>query len=166
MKRAIYEWGVISSAALSAVSIAYFAVSLVTDSADFELSFGDVPGTGMQLRAADGQITVCDHLGNLEVIDSVNKSVAIGPAVVSNLGWNNSVLGARYITFTSDFSVWSLNTSALIPALFFAALGYFSYRRFRTVNLQRRTTTRETAKQRRRPSLAHTKPTSCRVSIT
>ena len=142
MKRAIYEWCVIASAALSAASIAYFAVSLVTDSADFELSFGDVPATGMQVRAADGQITVCDHLGNLEIIELVNKSVAITPAVVSSLGWNNSVLGARYITFTSDFSVWSLNTSVLIPALFFAALGYFSYRRFRSVNRHRSTTMR------------------------
>ena len=137
MKRAMYEWGAISCASFSAVLIAHFAVSLATDRGAFELSFGESRQTRMQVVVENGQITLCENTGNLELIDLASRSVPMSPPVVSNLGWTSPVFGVRYISFPDGFFTWRINMSTILLALLFAAVAFLCQRRYRSITMNR-----------------------------
>jgi hypothetical protein len=107
-----FQWGAVGSLSFVGVCLALWFASIFSDVADFELSFGRA-----QIRVSGGSVVLCDHLGNLEVIELVDKSAVMSPLPASKYGASLPGMSFRYITFVgSDQPVWSLRTSLLIPA--------------------------------------------------
>ena len=106
------QWGALGSLSFLGVCLAVWFASTFSDVADFELSFRK-----SQLRVADGSVVICDHLGNLEVIELVDKPWPMSPSPEGKHGFSIPGMSFRYITFVgSDEPVWSWKTSLLIPA--------------------------------------------------
>ena len=76
LKRAIYEWCGLGFATLAMACIPLWVLSRAITIPSVELSFG----YSMQMSAAGGNITFCDHINNLEVIDIVSNSAVFDPA--------------------------------------------------------------------------------------
>ncbi len=106
------RWVALGSLSLFGVCLALWFASTFSELADFELSFGM-----SQLRVADGSVVICDHLGNLEVIELVDKSLPMSPSPQGKYGFSIPGMSFRYITFVgSNQPVWLWKASLLFPA--------------------------------------------------
>ena len=130
MKRAFFEWCGLISLVLSVVCLFYWGVSVVSEVADFDLSFGE-RRTVMQMLVTNGKITLCDHIGNLELIELVKNSRPFEPAPSEVYGWSIPGFHFSFITFNGSSPVWSLNLSLLIPFAIMLVLGGFCFHRYR-----------------------------------
>jgi hypothetical protein len=135
MKRAFVEWGAIVTFSLSLLCFAYWATSINSDFADFELSFG---WQVVQMSASDGTITLCNDFGNSEVIEEFDKGIPFFPPLAERYGWAMPGFRFRWMTW-GDSPLWTMRVSLLIPAaLLMLVAGYFirRYRKIRATVVQ------------------------------
>ena len=97
--------------------LTYTVVSLVTDRADFELSFGDA----IQICGANAQLTFSDALGNGQAVDDWDLST-MEPAVSSDSDATIWRFGFRHITFADQSTIWYLRLPLIIPLVVLAVL--------------------------------------------
>jgi hypothetical protein len=109
------EWGAIVFGFLSLACFNYWAVSLASNRADFELSFGH--SRTVQMASADGSIKLCDHFENLVVMELVQKGIPFEPAPRGTYQWTMPGIAFHCLTFGDNSTIWSLNVSWLIPGL-------------------------------------------------
>jgi hypothetical protein len=139
LRLALSEWGVIVSVPLSVACFIYWVVSIASDRADFQLSFARLCAT--QMATADGTITFCDNVANLEVIELIEKGIPFTPAPNRTYRWNIPGFRFRCLTFGSGTPVWSLNFSVLYPAFLSAFVAGFCIHEYRRqFDAQSRTT--------------------------
>lgn len=132
MKRAVFEWCGLGFTVLSVACFAYWIVSVATPVADFELTFGQQRPT-MQVLATNGEITLCDAIGNLEVRELINNSVPFEPA--PSKIYDGGMRGFHFslITFDGGPPIWSLRMSLLIPSAIMIAFGGYWLHRYRLI---------------------------------
>jgi len=131
MKRVIYEWCGLAFAGLAIACGVAWAVSLVNSSATLELSFGN----RIQMVAAGGSVTFCDHAGSRELIELANSSpiyfnAFLPPATAVHL-WSIPGFQVGVLGFEERDARWSLHFSLLLPFGVFLALGGFCMHRYR-----------------------------------
>lgn len=73
MKRAFLEWSSLFCILLSAVCLILWSVSVVSVSDLPGLSFGKRHAV-VQTFTRNGDITLCDHVANLEIIESMKEA--------------------------------------------------------------------------------------------
>ena len=107
MKRAFFEWGAIVASTLALLCFAYWATSISSDAADFDLSFGY---RIMAVSAADGAIVLCDHPGNLEMAELIEKAIPFNPPLIPTRSWEWDLPGLRFrcYTFVDDSPICAL----------------------------------------------------------
>lgn len=133
MKRAFLGWCGITLLISSAVCLLYWSVSTLTDAANFNLVFGQ-GSSRVQMLSTNGNITFCDHIDNLEIIDHINKSGKMEPTPSHVYGWSLPGFGLHYITFNQSSSIWSLNLSLLVPIILMIILSGFCLHRYGLMN--------------------------------
>ena len=136
MKRAICEWCGLSFAGLAIACCVAWVVSLVNSSATLELSFG----YKMQMIAAGGRVTFCDHVGSTEHIENANNSRSyfngfLPPATAVHI-WSIPGFQVGVLSFEDGDARWSLRFSLLLPFVIFLAIGGFCLYRYRNVRRQ------------------------------
>src|SRR4051812_48136440 len=94
MKRAFYEWGAISTLALTLLCFGYWAVSISTALADFETFLPLGRWKSMQILASGGTITVNDHRESREEIELLWPYQTLKPPPASKTRW--AVPGLSY----------------------------------------------------------------------
>ena len=130
MKRVFLEWCSIFCILFSVVCLIFWSVSVLSDSEMLGLSFGKQRAI-VQTFTRQGDVTFCDHVASLEMIESVKNSTLIEPTASRVYGWNIPGIDFNFIRFDNDFSVWSFRCSLLIPCALLILLGGFCFHRFR-----------------------------------
>jgi hypothetical protein len=106
------RWALLGSISFLGVCLAMWLTSFFANVGEFDLSFSIT-----QLRVADGSATICDHIGNLSVIEAIDKSSPFSPSPQGNYGFSIPGMSFRYITLAgSDRPIWSWKMSLLVPA--------------------------------------------------
>jgi hypothetical protein len=127
MKRIIFRWTLILSVIATLGLFAAWAVSFSFDANRVQLAFGSV-----QVALAKGELILCDHFANREVMELVDKERLLEPGVAKDQRLSFPGFDFRRITLTSGQSIWSVSFSLLIPLVLMAlSAGFFGWR-FRT----------------------------------
>jgi hypothetical protein len=116
MKRAFYEWGAITTSALTLFCFGYWVVSLSMPRATLEVFFPFGPWRSVQVLAADGTVTINDRYGSKEEIEEVTKYSVVNPPLTSKTRWALPGFLYQHINWGGQLS-WSLQFSLLIPAI-------------------------------------------------
>ena len=118
MKRTLLEWTGIFGILLGLTCLVFWGVSFFCQSAHFTLSFAL-----MDLTAAHGNVVLCDHFGNLQVIELLDRSIQFTPAPVSVQRSTLPGFGYRHYDFAAISSIWSVSISLLIPMILLFTIG-------------------------------------------
>lgn len=119
MKRVCLEWCGIICLTLSALCFVLWSASLITNTENFTFSFGKQRAV-MQMFAAEGNLTLCDHIANLEIVEN---SSTFQPAPSHISGWSIPGIDLNVLSFQNDTAIWSLRLSILIPFILLMVLG-------------------------------------------
>jgi hypothetical protein len=131
MKRAIFEWTGLFASVLAIMGLVYWGISIISHVADFKLSFFQGSAARIDISTANGTIVLCDHLNNLEIIESTEKSIPYVPAPTKVYHFTLPGFRFYYLTFNGESPIWSVKFSLLIPIALMFALGGFCIWRYR-----------------------------------
>ncbi len=130
MKRVFLEWCSIFCILFSVICLLYWSVSVLSDSEMLGLSFGK-QRILVQTFTRNGEITFCDHVANLEMIECVKDSTLLEPTASGVYGLGIPGIDYNFIRFDDDSSIWSFRFSLLIPFALLMLLGGFCFHRDR-----------------------------------
>lgn len=130
MKRVFLEWCSVLCIVFSLVCLLLWSVSVLSDSEMLGLSFGK-ERAHVQTFTRNGEITFCDHVGNLEMIDSVKNATLLEPTASRVYGGAIPGIDFNFIRFDNDSSVWSFRFSLLIPCVLLILLAGVCMHRYR-----------------------------------
>jgi hypothetical protein len=136
MKHACYKWTALIAALAAALLVSYWTTSLLYDDVDLYLVFGN----RVHVKAADGVLTFCDHVANLEVIKIIDTGGLFEPKPTRSVGSNLPWLGFRYLGFGDGSPIWSLHASLLIPCICLGLFSVLAFRGMRRMSVASRTT--------------------------
>jgi hypothetical protein len=120
MRRAFYEWGAIVTLAITLLCFGYWAVSATANVPDFEMFLPLGHWSSTQILASQGTITINDHSGSKEAIETLMKYRIVNPPLTSKFRWSAPGISYQSINWGGQLS-WSLQLSLLVPT-FLAAL--------------------------------------------
>tara|TARA_R110002096_G_C14448892_1_gene711371 strand:- start:507 stop:941 length:435 start_codon:yes stop_codon:yes gene_type:complete len=136
MKRAYLEWSSLFCILISAVCLILWSVSV--------LSVSDLPGLSFGKRRAfvqtftqAGDVTLCDHVANLELIESVKAARLLEPVPSGVYGLNIPGFHFDLVRFDNASSVWSIRFSLLVPCVLLSLIGGFCFHRYRKVRIEK-----------------------------
>jgi hypothetical protein len=124
MKRAFFEWCAIATAALTILCIGYWTVSRSTSAADFETFLPIGHWNSMQILASNGTITINDHRGSKEEIETLTRYATINPPLTSKCRWALPGLLFQSMLWGGQLD-WSLTMSLWIPIVLLALAAAF-----------------------------------------
>ncbi|MCA9018169.1 MAG: hypothetical protein KDA77_22795 [Planctomycetaceae bacterium] len=130
MKRVFLEWCSLFCIVFSLVCLLFWSVSLLSDSEMLGLSFGKQRAI-VQTFTRKGDVTFCDHVANLEMIESVKNATLLEPTATRIYGMDIPGIDFNFIRFDNDSFVWSFRCSLLIPFALLMLLGGYCFHRFR-----------------------------------
>ena len=114
MKRIFLKSSAIISVIVAFALIALWAISLSYDPKAAQLAFGRDPSF-VCVAVGKGDLILCDHFDNREVIHLVDTRVPMHPFVTKDICSSLPGFSFRHLTLTSGQRIWSLDLSLLIP---------------------------------------------------
>jgi hypothetical protein len=116
MKNIVFKWIAISSVVATFALFVSWGVSFSSDAGRAQLAFSREPSF-LQMALANGKLILCNNFANREVIELVDRSVPIQPALAKDVRRSFPGFTYRHLTLTSGQGIWSLSLSLLIPSL-------------------------------------------------
>jgi hypothetical protein len=116
MKHRILKLAAVALATVAGLLVACWAVSLPNDPKSAQLAFGK-DASYVCLALGKGDLILCDHFDNREVIHLVDTRKPMHPFVANDIRAVLPGFTFRHLTLRSGQRIWSLELSLLIPAM-------------------------------------------------
>lgn len=120
MQRVLSEWGIIASAGCCLLVVVYGLCNWLTNSCDYELSFG----RHLEVGCRDGRMIVASSLANVKLLDAFAQANTFKPPPEYN--WHFDLLGVsiRYLSWNDASTDWLVRLPLLMLAAFFAVVAW------------------------------------------
>lgn len=121
MKHRILKLAALAFAAIAILFVAFWAGSLPNDPKSAQLAFGKDSSYAC-LALGKGNLILCDHFDNREVIRLMDRHVPMRPGVANDMRAALPGFTFRHVTLASGQRIWCLELSLLIVAIQMAFL--------------------------------------------